>query len=509
MSEKEEYLDELLRDMDSSLAEKEGKTTEEGILNNYDKEMEEIDEDEFLREFEKSLGDDLDSDMETEFLSSNRSSNDLEQELGLADDSMSMDFMDNIDQIVNNVKTGNLDETFGDGDLSIEESLKNFEEEDPDLDGIGQEFAMEDSYMVNTLDEADEVQEPVGENELTGMEELSEAERLAREIEGLNLEAEDDKSSTKAAKNENTEEVNGSQEKDMKKEKKGFFARLSTILFGEDEEEIAEKVAIPLNPEDLENLSEENLEALMNLESQKAAEAEAEEKKRQEEEEKKALKEQKAKEKAEKKAEKKALKDQKAKEKAQKKAMKQMNQEPVEKSKPLPKKPVALIILFGLSIVILVNLLSNLVGYNTAISDAEDYYAHGEYVEAYGCLYEKDVKDADLDLYNRIKLAAYLQQQWESYEAYQSQNMYSEALGSLICCVGRYDRFIDEAVKAGVDKEYDKMFQKIEEALSSQYQMSIEEARTIYAIDDKQDFTYAVYDVISELGLNEVVDEEL
>lgn len=504
LSEREEYLDELLKGMDGNSNQPERHTREEGFVDSFDKELEGINEEEFLREFEKSLGDDLDADLETEFSKSNESNSDLEEELGLNADSTSADFMDDINHIVNNVKNGTLDDGLGglgDGDLSIEESLKNFEEEDPDLDAIGREFATEESY-VNTfdtdLDAAGEAGEATG-----ATEELSEAEKLAKEIESLNLEVEETKSGAKKEeKDPAIDEAKNQEEEEKKGTKKGFFARLSAILFGEEEEETVPKQGTVAAPMDIENLSDENLSALMELENQNASAAE-EEKKKQEEEEKKALKEQKEKEKAEKKAEKKALKEQKAREKAEKKALKKKNQEPVEKTKPLPKKPVVLIMLLGLSVVILVNLLSGVIGYSTALSDAEDYYAQGKYVEAYGCLNEKDMKEADLEFYNKVRLTSYLQQQLNSYDAYQSQSMYKEALSALICGVGRYDRFIEDATEAGVDREYTKMMQKIEEALSGSYQMSLDEARAVYALDDKKEFTYAVYDVIGALGLEE------
>ena len=499
MSEKEEYLDELLKEVDGDSKKEEGQTTEEGNLDNYDKELEGIDEDDFLREFEKSLGDNQDADMEKEFSQDMQEEDDWEKEFNFENDITSEDFMDNIDSIVNDVNSSTLDDGLGEGDLSIEESLKNFENEDPDLDEIGQEFGNEDFYEAGVADEltgGDTVEQP---------EELSESERLAREIEGLNLEPEEPEAEKRSFEQEQQEESKTETlEGDSEKVKKpGFFARLSRALFGEEDESVSGKAGSAKSG-DIENLSEEELAALIELENQNAAAAQAEEeKKKQEQEEKKALKEQKEKEKAEKKAEKKALKEQKAKEKAEKKALKLQNQEPVEKSKPLPKKPVVLIVLFGLSIVVLVNLLSGMVGYNTALSDAEDYYARGEYVEAYGCLNEKDMKKADVEFYNRVRLTSYLQQQINSYDAYQSRNMYNEALSALVCGVGRYDRFAAEAAGAGVDREYEKMLQKIEEELSSKYQMSLEEARTLYALEDKQEFTYAVYDVTEALGLTE------
>lgn len=325
MSEREEYLDELLKEMGNDSEEQ---TTEESILNNFDKELEGIDEDSFLREFEESLGDDLDFDSELGFSEEpimKKESAGMKE----ADNSDTADFMNNIDDIVNNVKNGSLEDGLGDGDLSIEESLKNLDEKDPDLDKIGQEFALDDSFMINTLEpERVESEEPV--------EELSREEQLAREIEGLHLEQDEEKVSGDSQQKNSATEQEAEQKSQDKPEKKGFFSRLSALLFGEEEEDTA-KTALPVNAKDMENMSEEELEALKQLEEQNAAAlSEEAEKKAKEKEEKKALKEQKAKEKAEKKAEKKALKEQKAREKAEKRAL-EKSQEPVVKSKPLPK----------------------------------------------------------------------------------------------------------------------------------------------------------------------------
>ena len=85
-----------------------------------------------------------------------------------------------------------------------------------------------------------------------------------------------------------------------KPKKKGFFHRLSLALFGEDDEEAVSAKPTAVQVENIENMSEESLAALMEMENANAAAAEEEKaKKQQEKEEKKALKEEKAKEKSE------------------------------------------------------------------------------------------------------------------------------------------------------------------------------------------------------------------
>ena len=97
--------------------------------------------------------------------------------------------------------------------------------------------------------------------------------------------------------------------------------------------------------------------------------------------EKKAQKDQKKAEKKQAKAEKKAQKEREK----QAKPKKEKKPKVVEKSKPLPKKPVFMIMLVGASLVVLIYLVTTQVGYTMDIANAKEYYENGDYVEAYTC----------------------------------------------------------------------------------------------------------------------------
>lgn len=528
MNEREDYLDRLLRGVEGTPEEE-----PEDFLESYDNKFSTEETDEFLQAFEKSMS---------------QSGN--EPDLGLKTD---MDFdMGDLDHIVSNVKSGILDdlEDYGsldDGkDLPIEESLKDYED-NMGLDEIGTEFnSNSQDYMVNTLDENDDMgYEPEDSNKellemLSGMGEDSSgdelglgqetesqhnedagipgdelesmAKELAMEIDELGLgssnelesvleedqEAEESETSKKEKKKKDKKKR---KEKEDQEENLGFLQKLSRILFGEDDElEEESNIAIPEISE-IENISDENMDILRELEKKKDA-PEDEEKalKAQKKKEKKEQKEQKKKERAEKKA-------QKAKEKQAKPKKVKKVKEPkvVEKTKPLPKGPVFLIMLVGISLVILINLLSSQIGYSLSVSDAKKYYEQGDYVEAYTCFSQGDnkVKKADEELYNKAKLTAYVQQQINNYKTYQKQKMYAEALNALVCGVGRYDKNAADAAAAGAAVEYEKMLAKMEKALKKNYSMTLDEARELYDIRDKKDYTYTLYDVIDSLGLTE------
>lgn len=532
MNEREDYLDKLLRGVEG--------------------ESETKDEDDFFSHFGSSVSDDDEEDFLKAFENS-RSNSKGKPESQSGDD---LDFdLDDIDNIVSNVKNGTLDDldtadSLDDsGDLSIEESLKNYDEEDFGLNDIGAGYADLDSeeesdFEVNTLDggedtdynseeanqelldmlsgigddnadsggasddlssEGDEslseedfvdnLGEDFGEDaEISSGD--SEMENLARQLEDLGLQDIDGSSSDgeQSVPKENKKDKKSKGSKEEGGEKQGFFKRLGRLLFGEDDKVI--------DASDPEKLSEEDKADLKKIEDDEAAK---EKKKKEKEEQKEEQKEQKKKEKEEQKAQKsKEKEEQKAKKEKAKaeKAQKKKDVKVIERSKPLPKGPVVLIMLVGISLVILINLLSSQVGYTLSISQAQEYYEQGDYVKAYSCFTQGEkVKAVDEDLYNKARLTAYLQQQLNSYRVYKKQKMHAEALSALIVGVGRYDKNANEAAASGAAVEYDKMLGSLEKSLKKEYNMTLDEARELYSIREKEDFTLEIYKIIDSLGL--------
>ncbi len=547
MNEREDYLDKLLRGVEG---ESETDHEEDDFFSQFGDPIADDDEDDFLKAFAKSKS-------KTKSDSGAENSDDLDFD------------MDDIDNIVSNIKNGTLDdlEEAGDldngRDLSIEESLKNFDEEDFGLNDVGAGYAdldaepePEEDFEVNTLDEgaedaydsggasqelldmlsgigddseeqgalddlssADEdnfMKEDFGDSlledsavgqepeEMGSATEGSEMEDLARQLEGLGLDDLEDPGITdvheelsedggkakkgKSAKKEKN--AKGSTGEDEKEKKAGFFKRIGRVFFGEDDKVI--------DASDVENLSDEDKADLQKL----ADEETAKEKKKQEKTDQKAeKKEQKKKDKEEKKALKAQAKAEK--EAKPKKEKKKKDIKVIERSKPLPKGPVILIMLVGISLVILINLFSSQVGYTLSVAQARENYEQGNYVEAYSCFTQGDkVKPADEELYNKARLTAYVQQKINSYRVYKKQNMHAEALSALILGVGRYDKNAAEAAASGAAVEYDKMLSSIKKALKKQYHMTLDEARELYKIREKEEFTLAVYNIIDELALN-------
>lgn len=546
MNEREDYLDKLLRGVEG---ESETDHEEDDFFSQFGDPIADDEEDDFLKAFEKSKS---------------MSKSDSGSENG---DDLDFDIGD-IDNIVSNLKNGTLDDLEETGDLdngkdlSIEDSLKNFDEEDFGLNDVGAGYAdldaepeQEEDFEVNTLDEesvnaydsggasqelldmlsemGDDSEEQGNLNDLPsaeednfmeegfgdslledsasgqGPEEMdsategSEMEDLARQLEGLGLDdledpgiaevheelSEDADKAKKGKKAKKEKKAKDSAGDEGKEKKPGFFKRMGRVFFGEEDKVI--------DASDVENLSEEDKADLQKL----ADEETAKEKKKQEKSEQKAeKKEQKKKDKEEKKALKAKAKAEK--EAKPKKEKKKKDIKVIERSKPLPKGPVILIMLVGISLVILINLFSSQVGYMLSVAQARENYEQGNYVEAYSCFTQgAKVKPVDEELYNKARLTAYVQQQINSYRVYKKQNMHAEALSALILGVGRYDKNAGEAATTGAAVEYDKMLSTIKKALKKQYQMSLDEARELYQIREKEDFTLEIYKIIDGLGL--------
>lgn len=289
---------------------------------------------------------------------------------------------------------------------------------------------------------------------------------------------------------EGEEEETGKKGKKKGEKKPGFFARLMKALFGEDEPEDAENAGVNI-PEarDLENISEENLQILKELEEAEKSGAGAPDKKE---------KKKKKKEKKEKKA--KPPKEKKEKKKREKK-VKEPKPKVVDNTPPLPKKPVILIFVFAFSALALVLLVLKGVGNDPFLEAAQESIDNGNYVEAYAQLVNLDLNENDAKLYDRAEAVATVQAEYQAYMTLMGANKYSMALDALVRGIGRYDKNLENAKKYGLQGELDEVKAQLTEALSNQFGMTEDEARELYAIRDREEYSIAIYKKIQGLNM--------
>lgn len=76
------------------------------------------------------------------------------------------------------------------------------------------------------------------------------------------------------------------------------------------------------------------------------------------------------------------------------------------------------------SFLILVVLATNLVGYSSSFSNAEDAYAKGDYEQAFQDVAGLEVKEKDQDTYRKYRILAYTTGQYRAYQNLVNQKIY-------------------------------------------------------------------------------------
>ncbi len=273
--------------------------------------------------------------------------------------------------------------------------------------------------------------------------------------------------------------------KPKKKEKKGpgFFAR----IFGNV---ITDQTAAQEEKERQEEQAAKEKKAAAKEEKKKQAEISKEEKAQQAQEakeRKKQLKAEQAAKKAEEKEEKKRLKEERKAEEAA--------QEVVGKINPVG---AAIVVIFFATIGILTFFGSMLLNRNTSLKNAENYFASGEYMQAYDTIHMIDVDEENDSLYRQIRMCAEIQKEIDSYVNYSSMNMQVEALDSLIKGIRFYDLNRPDADSLGIAGQVDRLGGQLSSSLSS-FGIDADAARDLLQISDQREYTRELEEIVNRM----------
>lgn len=262
-------------------------------------------------------------------------------------------------------------------------------------------------------------------------------------------------------------DVVGLQEPDdevSKKEKPVKKKSLMTILFGEPDEDDE------LSPEELEAIEQKKAEKKAKKEAARLAK----------EEKKAAAKEEKAAKIGDKKKAQEEKKKVRAVKKAKQKEEEEKNAEPV---KPLNKPAVVFIFTLFLGGTFLLYLGMNNFNYTLAIQKATDYFDNQKYHKAYDEIKGVEVKEKDQDLKDRIYTVMYVERLYESYQNNIELDRQKKALDSLLRGVDKYYEYYDEAQKLGIVDDLNYSFAQIQTALQDHYGITVEQAAAINQLD--------------------------
>ncbi len=280
----------------------------------------------------------------------------------------------------------------------------------------------------------------------------------------------------------------------QKKKKPGFFAKLMDLLFGEDDDEVTDEHVEEEGS--LEGISDENMEILraMNGDMANGSDDGASGKKGR----KKAKKEKKKKEPKPKK-EKKEKKPKKPKPKKPRKEKKPKDVGPREK--PLPKGPVIVIWVLALSVFALVMISNTLLTKSNTARAAQQNFDSGDYVGSYEALAGEKVSADEEELYEQAKTLAGVQAELNAYYPMMEVRKFDLALDCLVRTIGRADLHMADAEEWGVTTQMDAIVAEASQQLQDQFNVTVDQARELYAIDDRDDYSLALDEILKGLGL--------
>lgn len=372
--------------------------------------------------------------------------------------------------------------------IGEEAPLPMTEAGEPDLAGISDDDLFD---MLARQDGLEEIGEMLGKDASgTSVGDDSAFEDFAQQEMDAREEDEDDSPEDSGRKKRGKKDKGKSGDKNARG---GFFEKLKTVLFGDDEddeedEDFGRKKSAPAEKSSegatAQELSDENMKILQELEGEdKGAE-------------KKGKKEPK------KKKEKKPPKEKKPKEKKPPKPPKEKKPKEKDNTPPLPKGPVIMIFVMVASLVVLILLGTNLVGYQNQMTTAKKMYINGNYTEAYAKVQGVEPKEEDLQVYYQMQILATVDSKYQAYLLYSDYGDQVAALDALVCAAGRYDLNLEDARKFECEDKLEAVGENIADELSGQYGMSMSEAIEIYNQRNRTEYTIVLNRKIQELGLN-------
>ena len=327
----------------------------------------------------------------------------------------------------------------------------------------------EDDDAINLMDMLS------GDADLSDIGDLLKADENGEELE--HSEDEDGEVQDEFERLGSIEELKDLKEAKEKRKKQGFFSKIMSVLFGPDEEEDDTKIA---EDDSLGSISSENREILKEMDADEG-------------DGKKGKKEKKKKEKKEKK--------EKAKKEKAPKVKKEKPPKEIDRTPPLPKKPVILIFIMALSILILILLGSSNLQYGQDMQQAKDDFASGSYVTAFQTVAGSSVKGKDENFYKKAQMLASIQSEYQSYESLSGINENEMALDALIRGYGRCVDGADLAREYEITDEMEGLKAQILQQLSDHFGVSEEKAAELHAMTKRTDYTKAIQEILAAAGL--------
>ena len=291
----------------------------------------------------------------------------------------------------------------------------------------------------------------------------------------------------KKAKNKKAKATDG----EGAEKKQGFFAKLLALLTEEEEEEESGEVKELSNEEILEQLDSENPEDLPDKNAKKGKKAKKEKKGKKGKEAAKS-------EDGEGGDEEGGSADGKKGKKPKKEKKPKEPKEPKEKEptkRVLSKKATICLVAFCMTLVAAVVIFSSILPEHAEVKKARNAYYLKDYDTVYNNLYGKKLNESDAIIFERANSILMMERRYDSYVNRMKLGDKVAALDSLLEGVNVYGKLAPEA---NIDtlSELNQTYQSILSALESEFGMTESDAVTVYAIEDKGEYTDKLYSIV-------------
>ena len=111
------------------------------------------------------------------------------------------------------------------------------------------------------------------------------------------------------------------------------------------------------------------------------------------------------------------------------------------------------------------------------------------------------IGESETQLYERAKVLAGVQTELNAYYSMIGVRKFDLALDCLVRALGRSDLHMAEAEEWGVTTQMDALVAEITMQLEDQFNVTAKKARKLYAIDDRDEYSLKLDEILKGLGL--------
>ena len=174
---------------------------------------------------------------------------------------------------------------------------------------------------------------------------------------------------------------------------------------------------------------------------------------------------------------------------------------PAVPEKKISPKKIIPIVVVCFSLGAVILLLGNFLMDYTAKRSGREAYYAGDYQACYQNLYGKELDETEQVMYSQSESILTIRMWLREYEVFVNEGSELEALDSLLQAVRDYPTLLNYATQWNAQDEVSAAFQDILNILSQKYQLSQEDAQQIANISDNVEYTKNVMMVLQKLGL--------